>query len=63
MRCAEESKSDVIQFASTRDATLLGTNINSKFVRLDANQVRKDTMRFRNVTSTVWGKTLSYRDN
>lgn len=56
MRCAEESKSDVIQFASTRDVTLLGTNLNSKFVSLDADQVRKDTMRFRNVTSTVWAK-------
>lgn len=56
MRCAEESNSDVIQFASTRDVTLLGTNLNSKFVSLDADQVRKDTMRFRNVTSTVWAK-------
>ena len=56
IRCAEESESDVIQFASTRDVTLLGANLNSKFVSLNAEQVRKDTLRFQNVTSTVWGK-------
>lgn len=56
MRCAEESKSDVIQLSSTRDVTLLGANLNSKFVCLNADQVRKDTLQFQNVTSTVWGK-------
>lgn len=56
MRCVEESKSDVIQFASTRDVTLLGKNLNSEFVSLNVDQVRKDTLRFQIITATVWGK-------
>lgn len=56
MRCAEECKADVIQLSSTRDVTLLGVNFNSKFVCLNVDQVRKDTLRFQNVTPTVWGK-------
>ena len=52
----EESKSDIIQFASTRDAIFLGTKKNSKLIKLNENQVRNDILQFRKITPTVWGK-------
>ena len=56
MRCAEESKPDLIQFAMTREVTLLGTNFCSKSKTLNAEQVRKDTMRFQNIEPLIGGK-------
>lgn len=54
--CAEESKADVVQFAFTRDVSLLGTNWNTQLVSLDASQVKKDILLFRDVSPIVWGK-------
>lgn len=47
---------DVIQFNSTRDIICLEKDLNFQLVRLNANQVRKDTLKFSEIMSTVWGK-------
>lgn len=56
LRCAEKFKSEVIQFASTRDVKSLGENKNADVKCLNVDQVREDTLQFKYVSPTVWGK-------